>query len=258
MPRTIHASTSASRGSLNMDVLVGSTGLIGSVLREHHEFDCRFNSENIHLAPLLREDIDRLYLACLPAEKWRANQAPMADFDNMYYVLSKIKLWRPKEIILYSTIDIYSQTCKYVQNFPEIHGIDYGATRYIFEMLVRGTFANSIITIIRLPALFHKRIKKNALFDLLNRNNVERINANSAYQWYDLNDLWADTEACRKGEEHQWFPEPIETLAIINKWFPWAKKVVDCGKRVEYNYGPYSASKEEAMEKMGALIDAWN
>lgn len=241
-----------------MDVLVGSTGLIGSVLREHHDFDYRFNSENIHLAPLLKEDIDRLYLACLPAEKWKANQAPMADFDNMYHVLTKIRLLRPKEIILYSTIDVYSQTHEYVPNFPEVDGIDYGITRYIFEMLVTSTFRDSIITIIRLPALFHRRIKKNVLFDLLNNNNVEKINANSAYQWYDLNDLWADTEACQKGWTHQWFPEPIETLEIIDRWFPWAKTIVDCGPRIEYSYSPYLYTKETSLNKMEAFIDAWN
>ena len=260
MPRTIQASTSASRSGLSMDVLVGSTGLIGSVLREHHDFDCRFNSENIHLAPLLKEDIDKLYLACLPAEKWKANQAPMADFDNMYHVLTKMRLWKPREIILYSTIDIYSQTHEYVPNFPEIHGIDYGSVRYIFEMLIRSTFPDSAITIIRLPALFHRRIKKNILFDLLNNNNVEKINANSCYQWYDLNDLWADTEACRNGwqREHQLFPEPIETLEIIDKWFPWARTIVDCGRRIEYSYSPYFSSKETSLKKMEEFINAWN
>ena len=93
-----------------MDVLVGSTGLIGRVLREHHDFGYLFNSENIHLAPSLKQDIDRLYLACLPAEKWKANQAPMADFDNMHRVVTKIQALKPKEVILYSTIDIYHQT----------------------------------------------------------------------------------------------------------------------------------------------------
>lgn len=243
---------------MGMDVLVGSTGLIGSVLREHHDFDCRFNSESIHLAPLLKDDIDKLYLACLPAEKWKANQAPMADFDNMYHVLSKIKLWSPKEIILYSTIDIYGQTYKYVKNFPEVEAIDYGITRYIFEMLIRSTFPDSIVTIIRLPALFHRRIKKNVLFDLLNKNNVEKINANSAYQWYDLNDLWADTETRKRGWEIQLFPEPIETLEIIDRWFPWAREIVDHGTRIDYYYGPYHEKKEKTLEKMGALIDAWN
>jgi hypothetical protein len=243
---------------LNMDVLVGSTGLIGSVLQDHHKFDALFNSENIHLAPLLKEDIDRLYLACLPAEKWKANQAPMADFDNMYQVVTHLRQWKPEEIILYSTIDVYSQTYKYVKNFPEVEAIDYGITRYIFEMLIRSSFPDSIVTIIRLPALFHKRIKKNVLFDLLNKNNVEKINANSAYQWYDLNDLWADTEARKKGWEIQLFPEPIETLEIIDRWFPWAREIVDHGKRIDYYYGPYHEKKEKTLEKMGALIDDWN
>ena len=258
MQSTIHASTSACRGSLSMDVLVGSTGLIGGVLQEHHAFDHCFNSCNIHEAPLLKGNIDRLYLACLPAEKWKANQAPIDDFNNMNYVLAKIRLWRPREIILYSTIDIYGQTGKYIENFPEVHGIDYGATRYIFELLIKASFPESVITIIRLPALFHKRIKKNILFDLLSKHNVEKINANSCYQWYDLNDLWRDTEARTQGRWHQWFPAPIETLDIIDSFFPWARAIVDCGPRIEYSYGPYFASKEDTMKKMESFINDWN
>ena len=89
-------------------------------------------------------------------------------------------------------------------------------------------------------------------------NNVEKVNANSCYQWYDLNDLWADTEACEKGRNHQWFSAPIETLEVIDKWFPWARTEVDCGARIEYNYGPYFISKENIMSKMEAFINAWN
>lgn len=258
MQSTIHASTGARRGSLSMDVLVGSTGLIGGVLQEHHAFDWCFNSSNIHEAPLLKGDIDRLYLACLPAAKWKANQAPMDDFNNMYHVLTKIRLWRPREIILYSTIDIYGQSGKYIENFPELHGIDYGATRYVFELLIKASFSESVITIIRLPALFHKSIKKNILFDLLSKHDVEKINANSCYQWYDLKDLWSDTEARNPGCWHQWFSAPIETLEIIDAFFPWARTVVDCACRIEYNYGPYFTNKEDTMKKMENFVHDWN
>ena len=248
MQRKILQTTSACCTSLSMDVLVGNTGLIGGILCKHHKFDECFNSSNIHLAPLHKLAIDKLYLACLPAEKWKANQSPMADFDNMYHVLTKIRLWKPREIILYSTIDIYGES----------HSINYGTNRYIFELLIKSTFPDAIVTIIRLPALFHKDIKKNVLFDLLSKNNVEKINANSSYQWYDLNDLWRDTSACQKGTEHQWFSAPIDTWEIINKWFPWASAIVTWGPRIDYNLTPYFTSKEETMKKMGVFINDWN
>lgn len=257
MQRKILQTTSACRAGLSMDVLVGNTGLIGGILCKHHKFDECFNSSNIHLAPLRKSAISKLYLACLPAEKWKANQSPMADFDNMYHVLSKIRLWSPREIILYSTIDVYGES-RGIKNQPEVYNINYGCNRYIFELLIKSTFPDATITIIRLPALFHKDIKKNVLFDLLNKNNVEKINVNSSYQWYDLNDLWKDTNACQRGAEHQWFSAPIDTLEIVNKWFPWASKIVTWGPRIDYNLTPYFTNKEETMKKMGALINDWN
>jgi len=240
-----------------MDVLVGSTGLIGQVLREAHEFGACFHSKNIHEAPLLKEPIERLYLACMPAEKWKANAAPLDDFDNMNSIIQNLRhLPSPAEVIVYSTIDVHGQTAYYADGTPEIFAIDYGTNRYIFEMLVKATFHDSVVTIIRLPALFHRLIKKNILFDLLTNNNVEKININSAYQWYCLDDLWKDTQKAISGTTNQFFPAPIETAEIIRRFFPQAN--VSTGPRIEYNIGPHTTTRHETMKKLEAFINAWN
>lgn len=240
-----------------MDVLVGSTGLIGQVLREAHEFGACFHSQNIHEAPLLKEPIERLYLACMPAEKWKANAAPLDDFDNMNSIIQNIRhLPRPAEVIVYSTIDIYGQTAYYAGGIPEIFAIDYGTNRYIFEMLVKAAFPESVVTIIRLPALFHRLIKKNILFDLLTDNNVENINVNSAYQWYCLDDLWKDTKKAISGTTNEFYTFPIETAEIVGRFFPDVK--VGSGPRIEYNIPPYKDDKAKIMKKMEAFINAWN
>lgn len=242
-----------------MDVLVGSTGLIGQVLREAHEFGALFNSSNIHEAPSFREPIERLYLACMPAEKWKANAAPLDDFNNMNSIIQNLRhLPEPAEVIVYSTIDVHGQTAYYTDGTPEIFAIDYGTNRYIFEMLVKAAFCNSVVTIIRLPALFHRLIKKNILFDLLTDNNVEKININSAYQWYCLDDLWQDTKKAISGTTNELYPAPIETSEIIERFFPNAK--LGSGPRIEYNIPSpsYKNDKAKTMKKMEAFINAWN
>lgn len=256
MQGKVHASADARCDGLRMDVLVGSSGLIGSVLCDNHHFQYCFNSSNIHTAPLLTAQVDKLYLACLPAEKWKANQKPLEDFANMHSVVEAIKHWQPREVVLYSTIDVYGQTydVKGVQP-AEVAAIDYGTTRYIFELLIKQCFPRAIITIIRLPALFHVRIKKNALYDLLNENNVSLISPASAYQWYCLEDLWDDTENVSKGGVHHFFSEPIAMIEIISRFFPEARDKAIGTQAVGYDCGPYFTSKKQALAKMEKFIN---
>ena len=46
--------------------------------------------------------------------------------------------------------------------------------------------------IIRLPALVGEGLKKNALFDIKNNNNVDLIDSRNSYQFYPLKNLWKD------------------------------------------------------------------
>lgn len=239
---------------MSMDVLVGSTGLIGSVLQDSHNFDHCYHSRTLHRARLLQGTIDKLYLACLPAEKWKANQDPLRDFANMQLVVEDIKHWQCREVVLYSTIDIFSDE-KDVFELPKIDEINYGTTRRIFELLIREAFPSAKLKVIRLPALFHNRIKKNILFDLLNNNELHNVNIDSAYQWYDLNDLWHDTEQVKEDGYHNFFSEPIETKDIIERMFPRAR--VGIGPRKAYNLGPYFASKEEMLAKMEVFVRSY-
>jgi hypothetical protein len=256
MQGKVHASADARSGRLSMDVLVGSTGLIGSVLRDNHHFQYCFNSSNIHTAPLLTAQVDKLYLACLPAEKWKANQQPLEDFANMHGIVEAIKHWQPREVVLYSTIDVYSQTyqVKDIQP-PEVAAIDYGITRYIFELLIKQCFPRAVVTIIRLPALFHARIKKNALYDLLNGNNIAAICSTSAYQWYCLEDLWNDTENVAKGGIHHFFSEPIAMIEIIARFFPEARDKAVGTQSVGYDCKPYFTGKKQTLAKMEKCIN---
>jgi hypothetical protein len=246
-----------------MKVLVGDTGLIGRVLQQSTNFDATFNSSNIHELPNIANmpgQVDELYLACLPATKWLVNQDPAKDLNNILSLVDVLTTVWATKVILISTIDIYQHTdCGASEDFWTHFGpLGYGCNRLLFETLIQNTLAFNTC-IVRLPAVFHPLIKKNILFDLLNDNNVEQINGNSAYQWYPLNRLWQDIQSVKGESVINLFSPPIETLEIIDKFFPNAQ--IASGDRISYDYSTmatqsgYWLSKDEVMQEMEAFIN---
>tara|TARA_Y100000816_G_scaffold252702_1_gene203820 strand:- start:329 stop:787 length:459 start_codon:yes stop_codon:yes gene_type:complete len=71
----------------------------------------------------------------------------------------------------------------------------YGFNRLKLEQDLQSRFDT---TIIRLPALYGNHLKKNVLFDLLNKQHLEKINTNSAYQFYNLENLSNDIDIAQK------------------------------------------------------------
>lgn len=220
-----------------MKVLIGSTGLIGSVLREQTGFDYCFHSRNLHELPAVCPYIDSLYLACLPAAKWKVNQEPLADLENIINILSILQRVNIRKVVLYSTIDVYlhSPSLADERYFPRMQGVDYGSNRFLFETLVKSLPMKEIKTI-RLPALFHRLIKKNILFDLLHNNNIDKINGNSFYQWYNLNHLWEDTQNAPANRIVNLFPAPVDTTILLEECFPEYVEKVSYGELVRYDY----------------------
>ena len=71
-----------------MKLLIGSTGLIGTTLKDSITFDYEFNSKNINdLIDLELTDSTDVYLSCLPATKYLVNQNPTADLDNILKII---------------------------------------------------------------------------------------------------------------------------------------------------------------------------
>jgi hypothetical protein len=246
-----------------MKVLVGDTGLVGSVLRQSTNFDATFNSSNIHELPDIANmpgQVDELYLACLPATKWLVNQDPVKDFNNILSIVDVLTAVWATKVILISTIDIYQHADLGGNEHCWTHfgPLSYGTNRLLFETIVQDTLAFNTC-IVRLPAVFHPFIKKNILFDLLNDNNVEQVNGNSAYQWYPLRRLWQDIQLVKGEEVINLFPPPIETLEIIDKFFP--NTQIASGDRIFYDYrtmateSSYWLSKDEVMQEMEAFIN---
>jgi hypothetical protein len=91
-----------------------------------------------------------------------------------------------------------------------------------------------------LPALFGKHIKKNIVFDLINNNNIDKINYNSKFQWYNVDNIADDTKSyldrCQDYSLINLFTEPIHTSEIL-KIFNIDKSFVDTkATEILYDY----------------------
>jgi sugar phosphate isomerase/epimerase/nucleoside-diphosphate-sugar epimerase len=247
-------------------ILIGSTGLVGKTLKDYINFDYEFNSKNMDKFIVDDSEDCELYLSCLPATKWMVNQDLQKDILNIKNILHTISKFRYKKIILISTIDVYNFSPlmsdeTYGINFDKL---SYGTNRYLFELLVEEMVESDDLKIFRLPALFNKNIKKNILFDLINNNNVEQINTNSKYQWYNLDSLANDIDYYSNNYSDRkifnLFNEPIETSEIVDI-FPNMKNKVsfNTNNRIEYNYktnlseSGYIKSSEEVLENIKKL-----
>lgn len=200
-----------------MKVLIGNTGLIGQTLLDSIKFDLEFNSKNI--SELNNLDINgcELYLSCLPATKWKVNQDVISDVKNISSILNIISNFHYKKIVLFSTIDVYCDSPLYSDEIktPVFKSLNYGSNRYLFELMV-SELKSENIQIFRLPALFSNKIKKNVLFDLLNNNNIDKININSKFQWYNLDNLVSDINKIERPGTFNLFTEPLQTKEIVD------------------------------------------
>ena len=150
-----------------MNILVGYTGFVGSNIYVKGSFDAVFNSKNISEAYGTNPDL--LVYAGLRAEKYIANANPEKDMELIHQAIHNIKCINPQNIVLISTIDIFKEPI----NVDETSEIDteglgaYGYNRYQLELWVRKNYPNALI--VRLPGLYGKNIKKNFIFDFIER-----------------------------------------------------------------------------------------
>lgn len=197
--------------------IVGYSGFVGSNLLQFYKFDHFYNSSNFNEAT--NKEFDTVFFCGVPAVKWYANKNPDEDFETLkgiQHILTTIKV---KKIIIISTIDVYEyidsqQNEDYNCNFINNHA--YGRNRYLFEIFIKQTFDN--YHIIRLPALFGRGLKKNIIYDLIHNNQIENIEKNTIFQWYDLNWLKTDIDMIIHNNISicNLFTEPLETIEILN------------------------------------------
>jgi len=241
-----------------MKALIGSSGFIGSYLAAQVGFDELYRRGNIELMRGRR--FGEVVCAGMPAQKWRANEDPTADMANMQRLMSVLETITAERFILISTIDVYSPDQVGLEFAPRLANHAYGRHRAILEDFVAERFARHHI--IRLPGMFGPGLRKNAIYDLLNGNQLEKISSRSRFQWYDLRWLEGDMAQVLREDarEANLFTEPVSMGAIQAMFFP--SRQLGCDA-VSVSYAHQTGRRasgflrtaEEVMVALGAYID---
>jgi nucleoside-diphosphate-sugar epimerase len=177
--------------------LLGYTGFVGGTLLRQHAFDDLYNSTNIE--QLAGRDYDLVVCAAAPGVKWKANKEPEQDLASIRRLMAPFEALRCRKVVLISTVDVYPDPvgCDERTVIDRSAGGAYGRHRLMLEDFLAARFETLVV---RLPGLFGKGLRKNALYDILTANRVDQIVPNALFQFYDMQHLWRDVQtAARSG-----------------------------------------------------------
>lgn len=147
--------------------IVGYTGFVGGNIASQDSFEGLYNSKNIESAYGTEPDL--LIYAGVPAEMFIANKDPEGDKKKIEGAIANIKRIAPKRLVLISSVSVYDETV----DVDETHQIEeerltpYGLNRLYLEKWILENMDDSCV--VRLPALYGKGLKKNFVFDYINR-----------------------------------------------------------------------------------------
>jgi NAD dependent epimerase/dehydratase family len=173
--------------------LIGHTGFVGANLRTARPFDVLVNSSNVE--ELRGGNFDLVVCAGARAEKWKANRDADADLAGIERLMNVLRDVRTSRFVLVSTVDVFERPIDVDESRAADARHPYGTHRRLLETLCAHRFPTLIA---RLPALFGPGLKKNAIYDLLHDNQVEKIHPDSVYQFYDVRWLWPDIDKAQR------------------------------------------------------------
>jgi len=202
-----------------MDALIGHTGFVGATLLRQRSFDALYRSTSI--GEIEGRQFDTLVCSGAPAQKWIAERDPPADIANLESLARRLDTVQAQQAILISTVDV----------FPDSRGMDegspieedrltaYGRNRLWLERHIADHFERTLI--VRLPGLVGPGLRKNAVFDLLNDNNLSMIDGRGVFQFYPMVNLWSDlSKALAAALSIVHLPaEPISVAEIAEEGF---------------------------------------
>ena len=211
------------------NLIIGHRGFVGSNLSR--QFKNVIGVGRQQIKALAGCSFGDIYCAAPQAQKWWANQNPEQDRLEVDILINDIKrLACTRHFILFSTVDVYDpplavdELCK-----PSEMSHPYGRHRFILEQEVLDFFGSNA-RVIRLPALVGHGLKKNVIYDLLNNNNVDQINPNSAFQWFNLDRLPSVIDLAKRlgdGDILNVVSEPVSTASVLDKWFADTKELLN-------------------------------
>jgi nucleoside-diphosphate-sugar epimerase len=171
--------------------LIGYTGFVGGNLLHQAPFDELFRSTSI--GEIAGRDYDLLVCAGAPSEKWKANKDPAGDRAALARLTEPLRSVHARLAILISTVDVYPRPIDVDEDSVIVPAQEnaYGTHRLELERFFQDHFDTLVV---RLPALFGAGLKKNAVYDLLNDNQVQAIHSEGVFQFYGLDWLWSDLQ----------------------------------------------------------------
>ena len=237
-----------------MNCLIGHTGFVGSNILEQGNFDKCYNSKNITDIDGMKFDL--LVCAGVSGLKWKANKHPQEDYEQIINLISHLNKVEFKKMVLISTGSVYDNPADNA----------YGSNRLYLETYLLNNFKN--VSIVRLPSLFGKNLRKNSLYDLLNSDFDYLPNIKSTFQYYDLGDIWSDITIVldNKLKVVNFGTEPLEFSKILDLFSFESLNISDdkpiLNEDVQtihaHNWGrngKYLYSKEEIFNKLKKFVE---
>jgi len=204
--------------------IIGGSGFIGKnlsrLLAEHGVTTNILNSssEKVDYRNICEQVV---FIAAPQALKWWANLNPAEDRKHIDKLIENLGCIQNSKVVLFSTIDVLKKSISSSETTNEFEEIEaYGLNRRRLELSCTELFTD--LHIIRLPALVGAGLKKNVFFDLVNQNQLEKIDLRSTYQWYVLDHLINDIQKVLKNDLNvvNLVSEPLPTFELVEKVFP--------------------------------------
>lgn len=195
--------------------LIGFSGFVGQSLLKQTSFNQLYRSNNSDEAGRINSGL--VVCCAAPGQKWFANSNPQEDLRSIEKLIAVLQKIKCENFVLISTIDVFSNPV----NLDETKQVDpsglhpYGLHRFWLEEFVREKFDSSHV--IRLPGLVGPGLRKNALYDLLNFNNLDLICPEDQFQFYPIVNLWPDIQSVVNKNIHlaHLTAEPLSVAEIL-------------------------------------------
>jgi hypothetical protein len=202
------------------NALIGHTGFVGGTLYRERPFAAAYNSGNIE--EIRGQVFDTVVCAGVSAVKWLANKEPERDWQGISRLIDCLRAVEARHFVLISTIDVYARPIGLTErDRPETAGLyPYGLHRLRLEDFVAECFPSHAV--VRLPALFGAGLKKNAVYDLIHLNQMDKIPSNGRFQLYPTRRLADDLDRIEAASVPlvNITTEPVEMETIRARFFP--------------------------------------
>jgi hypothetical protein len=206
--------------TVNDNALIGYTGFVGGGLLRDRPLGAIFNSKNI--GDMRGRSFDTVVCAGVSAVKWLANKEPENDWQGIARLLDGLEGVTAQRFVLISSIDVYRNPSGQTErDVPETDGLHpYGLHRLKLESIIRDRFP--VCNVVRLPALFGTGLRKNAIYDMMNLNQPEKVIPNASFQWYPTWRLASDLDRIVASEVAliNITTEPVTMSSINDRFFP--------------------------------------